>query len=357
MANLTFENIGIKALAAAVPANTIDNLSYTEHFPAEDVKEIVEKTGIKERRFVPDGMTASDLCFHAAQKLMEDNSIKPDEIDALIFVSQTPDYRMPASSVILQDRLGLPKTTMAFDLNLGCSAFVYGMSVAYSFMQQQGFKNVLLLDGETRSKVYHPKDRKTAFLFGDGGIAALIGKGDDYGKSYFSLNTDGSRQNLIKVDAGGYRNPSTPETLKEKVVDEYGNVRTDEHGYMNGADVFTFAIREIPKNIKATIADAGISKDEIDFVVLHQANEYMNNYLVKKLKLDSDKCPICLDKFGNTSSVSIPLTIATQLQDELKSDKKKLLLSGFGVGMSWATAVINSPGMVISDLVEVKAGD
>ena len=357
MANLTFENIGIKALAAAVPANTIDNLSYTEHFPAEDVKEIVEKTGIKERRFVPEGMTASDLCFHAAQKLMEDNSIKPDEIDALIFVSQTPDYRMPASSVILQDRLGLPKTTLAFDLNLGCSAFVYGMSVAYSFMQQQGFKNVLLLDGETRSKVYHPKDRKTAFLFGDGGIAALIGKGDDYGKSYFSLNSDGSRQNLIKVDAGGYRNPSTPETLKEKVVDEYGNVRTDEHGYMNGADVFTFAIREIPKNIKATIADAGISKDEIDFVVLHQANEYMNNYLVKKLRLDSDKCPICLDKFGNTSSVSIPLTIATQLQDELKSDKKKLLLSGFGVGMSWATAVINSPGMVISDLVEVKAGD
>jgi len=354
MANLTFENIGIKALAAAVPANTIDNLSYTEHFPAEDVKEIVEKTGIKERRFVPEGMTASDLCFHAAQKLMEDNSIKPDEIDALIFVSQTPDYRMPASSVILQDRLGLPKTTLAFDLNLGCSAFVYGMSVAYSFMQQQGFKNVLLLDGETRSKVYHPKDRKTAFLFGDGGVAALIGKGDDFGKSYFSLNTDGSRQNLIKVDAGGYRNPSTPETLKEKVVDEYGNVRTDEHGYMNGADVFTFAIREIPKNIKATIADAGISKDEIDFVVLHQANEYMNNYLVKKLKLDSDKCPICLDKFGNTSSVSIPLTIATQLQDELKSDKKKLLLSGFGVGMSWATAVINSPGMVISDLVEVK---
>jgi len=354
MANLTFENIGIKALAAAVPANTIDNLSYTEHFPAEDVKEIVEKTGIKERRFVPEGMTASDLCFHATQKLLEDNSVEPDEIDALIFVSQTPDYRMPATSVILQDRLGLPKTTLAFDLNLGCSAFVYGMSVAYSFLQQQGFRNVLLLDGETRSKVYHPKDRKTAFLFGDGGISALIGKGDNFGKSYFSLNSDGSRQDLIKVDAGGYRHPSTPETLKEKVVDEYGNMRTEEHGYMNGADVFTFAIREIPKDVKNTMAYAEIDRDDIDYVVFHQANEYMNNYLAKKLKFDSDKCPICLDRFGNTSSVSIPLTIATQLQDELKSDKKKLLLCGFGVGMSWATAVINSPGMVISDLVEVE---
>lgn len=354
MARLTFENIGIRALAAAVPANTIDNLSYTEHFPAEDVKEIVEKTGIKERRFVPEGMTASDLCFHAAKKLMGDNSVDPEKIDALIFVSQTPDYRMPASSVILQDRLSLPKSTLAFDMNLGCSAFVYGLSVAYSFMQQQGFRNVLLLDGETRSKVYHPKDRKTAFLFGDGGIAALITRDDSFGKSTFSLNSDGSRQDLIKVDAGGYRNPSTPETLKEKVVDEYGNIRTDEHGYMNGADVFNFAIREIPKDVKNTMVDAGVDKEEIDFFVFHQANEYMNNYLVKKLKLDGDKCPICLDRFGNTSSVSIPLTIATQLQDDLKGKKKKLLLCGFGVGMSWATAVINTEKMVISDLVEVK---
>ncbi len=354
MAKLTFENIGIRALSAAVPANTIDNLSYTEHFPAEDVKEIVEKTGIKERRFVKEGMTASDLCFHSAEKLMKDNSVEPDEIDALIFVSQTPDYRMPASSVILQDRLGLPKTTLAFDMNLGCSAFVYGMSVAYSFMQQQGFRNVLLLDGETRSKVYHPKDRKTAFLFGDGAVAALVTRDKSFGTSTFSLNSDGSRQDLIKVDAGGYRNPSTPETLKEKVVDEYGNIRTDEHGYMNGADVFNFAIREIPKDVKNTMADAGVNKEEIDYFVFHQANEYMNNYLAKKLKLDGNKCPSCLDKFGNTSSVSIPLTIATQLKDDLKKDRKKLLLCGFGVGMSWATAVINTEKMVISDLVEVE---
>jgi 3-oxoacyl-[acyl-carrier-protein] synthase-3 len=159
---------------------------------------------------------------------------------------------------------------------------------------------------------------------------------------------------LIKVDAGGYRNPSTPETLKEKVVDEYGNVRTDEHGYMNGADVFTFAIREIPKDVKNTLKFSGVEKEEIDHFVFHQANEYMNSYLAKKLKLDTDKCPICLDRFGNTSSVSIPLTIATQLQNELKDEKKKLVLCGFGVGMSWATAVINTDGMVISDLVEVE---
>lgn len=354
MAKMTFENIGIKAMAGAVPSNTIENLNYTEHFPAEDVKDIVEKTGIKQRRFAPEGMTASDLCYHAAKRLMEDNDIAPVEIDALIFISQTPDYRMPATSVILQDRLGLPKTTLAFDMNLGCSAFVYGLSVAYSFMQQQNFKNVLLLDGETRSRVYHPKDRKTAFLFGDGGVAALINRDVAYGKSYFSLNSDGSRESLIKVDAGGYRNPSTTETLKEKVVDEYGNIRTDEHGYMNGADVFNFAIREIPKDIKRTLEDAGVDKEDIDFFVLHQANIYMNNYLGKKLKLDSEKMPISLDRFGNTSSVSIPLTIVSELQNELKSEmQKKLLLCGFGVGMSWASAVINTSRVKISDLVEV----
>lgn len=355
MAKLTFQNIGIEALSAAVPSNTIHNLEYTDHFPAEDVKDIVEKTGIKERRFAPDGMTASDLCFAAAQKLFEENGVKPEDVDALIFISQTPDYRMPASSVILQDKLGLPKSTLAFDLNLGCSAFVYGLSVAYSFMQQPGFKKVLVLDGETRSRVYHPKDRKTAFLFGDGGVAALIGRDEKFGDSFFSLNSDGSRESLIKVDAGGYRNPSTPETLKEKVVDKYGNIRTDEHGYMNGADVFNFAIREIPKDIKNAMSFSEQDRDSIDYFVFHQANMYMNSYLARKLKLDSKKVPNCLERFGNTSSVSIPLTIVTELKDKIGGNgPKKLLLSGFGVGMSWATAVINTNGIHISELVEVS---
>ena len=355
MSKLSFNNIGIRAMAAAVPANTIDNLTYTEHFPAEDVREIVEKTGIKERRFAPAGMTSSDLCYHAAIKLFEDNDVDPEEIDALIFISQTPDYRMPATSVILQDKLGLPKSTLAFDMNLGCSAFVYGLSVAYSFMQQPNFRNVLVLDGETRSRVYHPKDRKTAFLFGDGAVAALINRDEAYGKSFFSLNSDGSRESLIKVDAGGYRNPSTPETLKEKVVDEHGNIRTAEHGYMNGADVFNFAIREIPKDVKATLEYSGIGKEEIDYFVFHQANMYMNSYLGKKLKLDMDKVPVCLDKFGNTSSVSIPLTIVSQLKNKLgNGEPKQMLLCGFGVGMSWATAVCNAGSMKISDLVEVS---
>lgn len=352
MANLSFKNIGIVGMSAAVPKNTIDNYAYTEFFPESDVKDIVDKVGIKERRFVTEGMCASDLCFAAAEQLISDLEINKDEIDLLVFVSQTPDYRMPATSIILQHRLGLGKHTAAFDISLGCSAFVYGLSIVYGLMQSGGFRKALLLDGETRSKVYSPKDRKTSFLFGDGGVAAIIEQNEKFGESFFSLNSDGSLSDLIKMDAGGYRNPSSVETLTEKVVDEHGNIRSDEHGYMNGADVFNFVLKEIPKNFKSVLETSGNTNASIDFNIFHQANDYMNNYLAKKLKLEAEKVPSCIAEFGNTSSVSIPLTIVSQLQNKLDGHKK-LMLCGFGVGMSWATAQLDVEDCKISNLVEI----
>lgn len=352
MANISFKNIGIMGMAAAVPKNTIDNYKYTEFFSEADVKEIVDKVGIKERRFAPVGMCASDLCFAAAEQLISDLEIDKDEIDLLVFVSQTPDYRMPATSITLQHRLGLGKHVAAFDVSLGCSAFVYGLSIIYGLMQSGGFRKALLLDGETRSRIYSPKDRKTAFLFGDGGVAAIIEQNEKFEDSHFSLNSDGALANLIKVDAGGYRNPSSMETLTEKVVDEHGNIRTDEQGYMNGADVFNFVLKEIPKNFKAVLAQSNNTNATIDFNIFHQANAYMNSYLAKKLKLETSKVPSCIEQFGNTSSVSIPLTIVSQLQDQLQGPKK-LMLCGFGVGMSWATAQIKLEDCFISDIVEL----
>jgi 3-oxoacyl-[acyl-carrier-protein] synthase III len=356
MARLQFRNTGITGMAAAVPSNVIDNLLYTEYFPADDVKEIVEKTGIRQRRFAPEGMCASDLCQQAAERLISDMGINKEEIDLLVFVSQTPDYRMPATSVLLQHRLGLRKDTMAFDITLGCSAFVYALSVVYGLMQGGSIRKALLLDGETRSRVYHPKDRKTAFLFGDGGIAAIIENGDQFGSSYFAMGSDGSKSDLIKMDAGGYRNPSTADTIKEKVVDEHGNIRTDEHGYMDGAEVFNFVIMNVPKNINEVLAMSGLTKGDIDHWLFHQANSYMNGYLAKKLALPMEKVPSCIEHFGNTSSVSIPLTMVTALGEEL-GHQNKLLLSGFGVGMSFASCVLNNPGMHISELVEVSLDD
>lgn len=352
MAFLEFTNVGITGLSAAVPRTVINNYEYTTYFPKEDVKEIIDKVGIKERRFADEKTCSSDLCFAAAEKLITEMEVDRSEIDLLVFVSQTPDYRMPATSVILQHRLGLTKSTIAFDLNLGCSGFIYGLSVIFAMMQNSGLRKALLLDGETRSKVYSPKDRKTAFLFGDGGVAAIIEKDERFGKSFFSLNSDGSLEDLIKMNAGGYRNPSSVETLQEKVVDEYGNIRSEEHGYMNGSEVFNFVIKEIPKDIKAVLEFSGKTKEEIDYFVFHQANDFMNNYLMKKLKLPADQVPSTIAKYGNTSSVSIPLTIISELKDQLR-ENKLVLLSGFGVGMTWATAILNFEDCVITDIVEI----
>ena len=310
------------------------------------------KIGVKERRFADENTCSSDLCFAAAEKLITEMQINRDEIDLLIFISQTPDYRMPATSVLLQERLKLSTSTITFDINLGCSAFLYGLSIAYSMITAGGIRKALILDGETRSKVYSQKDRKTGFLFGDGGVAALIETGEKFGKSWFSLNSDGSRESLIKIPAGGYRKMSSCETVTEKVIDEYGNIRSEEQGYMNGADVFNFVIREVPKDFNRLLKYSGTDINSIDYFIFHQANSYINGFLAKKLKLPVEKIPSTIEKFGNTSSVSIPLTIVSELKGSL-SGHKRLLLSGFGVGLTWGTAVIEVDGCYIGEIVEI----
>jgi len=352
MAILTYNNVGISGISACVPKKIIDNYKYTEHFPEEDVKKVVDKVGIFTRRFVDDKTCSSDLCFAAAEKLIEDNNINRGEIDVLIFISQTPDYRMPATSIILQDRLGLSNSTIAFDINLGCSAFIYGLTVAYSLLSQPNIRKILILDGETRSKVYSPKDRKTAFLFGDAGAAAIIERGEQYKESFFSLNSDGSMESVIKINGGGYRNPSSLETLREKIIDEYGNIRSDENGYMDGEAVFNFVAVKIPKDIKDICKYSKVDLNSLDYYLFHQANDFMNQFLVKKLKIDNNKVPTSISKYGNTSSVSIPLTIVTELKGKLNGNHR-LLLSAFGVGLSWGSAIINLSDCNISDLIEI----
>jgi 3-oxoacyl-[acyl-carrier-protein] synthase-3 len=355
MAYIQYEGVGITAMAAAVPKRVIKNREYTDVFSSQEANDIVDKTGIEERRFSDAETCSSDLCFAAAEKLIADNNINKDEIDLLVFISQTPDYRMPATACTLQHRLGLPNNTIAFDITLGCSAFLYGLSVVYGMMERSGLRKALLLDGETRSKVYSPRDRRSAFLFGDGGVAALIERDSKFGRSTFSLNTDGSRADLIMIPAGGYRKMSSAETVVEKVVDEFGNMRSDEQGYMRGGDVFNFVIREIPRDIKNTLAKVEKTVDDFDYIVFHQANNFINSYIMKKMKMNANKIPSTIAKFGNTSSVSVPLTIVSELKDKLNG-KNELLLSAFGVGMTWATAIVPFKDCKLSDIVEVENG-
>ncbi len=352
MGLVSFRNVGITGMAAAIPAQVINNLEMDLYFRKDDIRSIIDKIGVRERRFADADTCSSDLCYAAAERLLEDMKIDRSQIDLLLFISQTPDYRMPATSVILQSRLGLPTSVITLDINLGCSAFLYGMTIAYSMIASGSVKKALILDGETRSKVYSLKDRKTGFLFGDGGVAALVERDEKFATSWFSLNSDGSRESLIKIPAGGYRKMSSVESLTERVVDEYGNIRSEEQGYMEGADVFNFVIREVPRDFNRLIQYSDVDISSIDYFIFHQANSYINGFLAKKLNLPADKLPATIHKFGNTSSVSIPLTIVSELKNKL-SGRKRLLMSGFGVGLTWGTAVIDLEDCFVSNLVEV----
>lgn len=350
---VSFNNVGITAMAACVPKKVIDNYKYDlDIWPEEDVKKVVDKVGVFERRFADEKTCSSDLCFAAAEKLIADNGIDRNEIDLVVFLSQTPDYRMPATSILLQDRLKLPMTTMAFDISLGCSGFINALSIVYALMENKGFHKALLLDGETRSKVYSRKDRREAFIFGDAGVAALVERNEKFGESHFSLNSDGSRGELIMIPGGGYRNMSSAETLRDKVVDQYGNIRNDEQGHMNGADVFNFVIVEVPKDIKRLFSHVGEKIEDMDYYIFHQANAFINNFIAKKMKLDYERIPWTIQKYGNTSSVSVPLTIVSELKDKLQGNHR-LMLNAFGVGMAWATAIVPFVDCKISEIVEI----
>jgi 3-oxoacyl-[acyl-carrier-protein] synthase-3 len=351
MSYLKYERVGILGMAAAVPKNVYHNLTDNEYFNPEDARAIVEKTGIVERRVASTDICASDLCAAAAERLLSNIKADKQEIDVLIFISQTPDYRTPGSGIILQDRLGLPKSCAAYDINLGCSGFIYGLSLSFGLAKQDGVRKVLLLNGETRSKAYSFKDRKTGFLFADAGSACLISKGKDFGESHFLLESFGSMHEYIMIKAGGSRYPSSLETIKEKTYPD-GSIRTDEKGVMDGNAVFEFAITEVPRQVRQMLKVTKRDMESIDHVVLHQANAFMNSHLIKKMKVPPEKAPVSLDRFGNTSSVSIPLTMVTELQAELRKPKS-LMLTGFGVGLSVATALLDTPGLTISDLEEI----
>jgi 3-oxoacyl-[acyl-carrier-protein] synthase-3 len=352
MAIFIHEGVGIRGLAAAVPSRIFDNYRDNIHFSTEDAKAIVDKTGIFQRRVAAPKTCASDLCFAAGDSLINGMQLDRSEIDMLIFVSQTPDFRMPATAILLQERLGLPKSCAAFDINLGCSGFVYGLNLAFSLVKQPGIRKILLLNGETRTKVYSFKDRQTGFLFGDAGTACLVEKGEEFGTSRFILDSDGAKSDYIKINSGGYRNPSSPDSLLEKTFDD-GSIRTDEQGFMDGAGVFEFVITQVPKQIKEILRISEKTTEEIDHFVFHQANQFMNDHLVKKLKLQPEKVPFCLDRYGNTSSVSIPLTIVSELSDKLSGSTKQLLLSGFGVGLSMGSAVVKVCDPFIGPISEI----
>jgi 3-oxoacyl-[acyl-carrier-protein] synthase-3 len=352
MAIIKYRGVAISAISACVPKKVSSNYDLRNIMPEEEVEKVVNSIGIKEKRITDKDVCSSDLCYQAAEKLLEDNQVDKSRIDALIFVSQTPDYRQPATAMSLQHRLGLSKATLCFDVNLACSGYVYGLSVAFAYASCEGIREVLLLVGETMSKTISEKDKVTSPLFGDAGTATLVSEKDGAGISLFSLNSDGAESDILRVPYGGYRHPSSIEGLKE-YTDGDGNVRTGEHLRMNGMEVFNFGLREVPKDIKNVLTEAHKNVDDVDVFIFHQANKFMTDFFARKLKIDLQKVPYSLSRFGNTSSASIPLTIVSEMRDENTfPDRRQVILSGFGAGLSWATALVNLEESRISSLME-----
>ena len=335
-------------MAACVPSKKAYNRDLTQIMPAEEVEKMINSVGIHERRICDDDVFASDLCYKAAKRLMEDNNIDPESIDMLLFMSQGADYRIPATSCILQNRLGLSKNCAAMDLTLGCSGYVYALSCAMAYASMPGINRVLLLDGEAFSKIVNPKDKVNVPLYGDAGTATLVEKGD-FKESVFILHTDGSGEDAVKIPAG-MRKPLTPESLTV-TERENGNYRSDVEVYMDGMDVFNFAIRVVPKGVKETVKEVGVDINDIDYIVFHQSNRFMTDFFTKKLKISDSKVPYCIGRFGNTSSASVPLTIVSELYNKL-DECKNVVMCGFGAGLSWGTAWVSFNGCNISHLTE-----
>lgn len=353
MAIIRYKNVGITAMSACVPQNIAYNKNLNTLMPEEDVEKMINSVGIHERRICDEEVFASDLCYKAAKKLMEDNLIAPETIDMILFMSQGADYRIPATACILQDRLGLSKDCAAMDLSLGCSGFVYGLSAAMAYASMEGIERVLLLDGEAFSKIVNKEDKVNVPLYGDAGTATLIEKGD-FEESIFILNTDGSGEDAVKIPSG-MRHKITPASLYVKERED-GNYRSDIEIFMDGMAVFNFAIKVVPKGVKGLLKITGQEIGDIDWIVFHQSNRFMTDFFVKKLKIDPNKVPYCIDRFGNTSSASIPLTIVSELKNKL-SENDKVVMCGFGAGLSWGTAELTFGNCNISPLIEYSFHD
>jgi 3-oxoacyl-[acyl-carrier-protein] synthase-3 len=329
-------NVYIKAIDYYLPEKVVTNEDLVREFPEWNVDKIANKVGVNKRHIAAEHETASDLAVETAQNLFK-QGIDKDAIDYLLFCTQSPDYVLPASACIIQDRLGLSKNIGALDFNQGCSGYIYGLSLAKGLLTAGMAKNVLLLTAETYTKRLHPKDKGNRTIFGDGASATLVSTEGFAELGEFCFGTDGSGSDHLIVRTGGAR---IPERLDKVEFDEYNNPISPDYIYMNGGKIFSFTLTAVPELVESVLHKNGMTKAEIDLYIPHQANKYMLDMLRKILKVEEEKFYLYLSEVGNTVSSSIPIALCAALKSGVWRRGMKTLLAGFGVGLSWGGCVL-----------------
>lgn len=353
MTKSTIRNIKISGVSVALPTHKIPVTSYNETFGEDVVQRFIKTTGVQSVcRSIPE-QTASDLGFEAAKNLLEKKQINTEDIGVLLFVSQKPDFRAPASSFLIHERLKLSKDCLCLDINLACSGFIVALHTIHTLLQNSDAQKALLITADTSHKTLSPFDRTMIMLFGDSGSAILLDKTSSNIESHFIIRSDGQRFKSIITPSGAYRNRNAS---KERVAWSDDILRSDYDTHMKGMDVFEFSLTDVPKLFKEFLLELGKTPDDYDFFTLHQANQYILKQISRKIKIPMEKIPISLDRFGNNSSNSVPLVLADHFSN-VERKKLKLFMSGFGAGLSWACADITIDTEVILPIVYTDAYD
>jgi len=332
----------ITAIAHYLPESIVSTEQLAAEFPDWSVEKIEEKTGIHARHIAAPEQCSSDLACEAAAQLFDSRACRPSEVDFILLCTQSPDYFLPTTACILQHRLGIPVTAGALDFNLGCSGYIYGLSLAKGLIETEQARCVLLLTAETYSKFLHPQDKSVRTIFGDAAAATLVRAVDHPGRppiGPFVFGTDGSGAKNLIVPTGAARQPRTVES-GIAVADESGNWRSQDDLYMNGAEIFAFTMREVPKCAQELLTRAGMTAGDVDLFVFHQANRFMLEHLRKKMRIPEEKFLLAFSECGNTVSSTIPIALSeAQKQGRIKPGSVVALV-GFGVGYSWGAAMI-----------------
>lgn len=345
------ENIAFRGLSACVPSKIERTMDYS--WVTEDERKLfIKNTGVEERRVAPEGVTTSDLCERSANALLQKLNWEAGSIDVLVFVSQSPDYFLPATAAILQNKLGMRKDTVAFDINLGCSGYIYGLYVVSNLLSSGACKRALLMAGDKSTLSTPYTDKSTYPLFGDAGTVTALEHSKEAEPFFFNLFTDGSGYKAIMIEDGGCRNHISERSFVSKKIEE-GIERAPKHLVLDGIEVFNFALREAAPSMQKLLQDSSTPQNEIDYFILHQANRLINESVRKKSKIEPERVPYSIQKFGNTSSASVPLTLLFALKDQLEEKSLHLLLSGFGVGFSWGNCILRTNKITCTDILEM----